>query len=126
MGLKPGAAPNNPTGKGGFQKGQNGWLTMGDRANKVSAGKRMIDALSKAAMIGDGETMEHICRDIVQEAKDGSWEARNFLFNRVVGLPKASVEISEGVPGSEHDALAEKFIGLLDGMAQRKDGETVQ
>ena len=50
MSPRPGI-PNNPTGKGGFRKGENGWLTMGDRANKVSAGKRMIDALSKAAMM---------------------------------------------------------------------------
>ncbi len=123
MSPRPGI-PNNPTGKGGFKSGENGWSQY--RGSEISAAKRMIVALEKAAMAQDGALMEKICADIVQEACDGDKESRVFLFNRIVGMPKASVAISDADQSHEHDALAEKLNTLLDGMAQRKSGETVQ
>jgi hypothetical protein len=121
MAPRPGI-PNNPAGgPGQFQKGNSGW----DRGPRISAGKRMVDALSRAIMANDGEAVELISKNVVQQAVNGDVWAIEFLFNRIVGRPEVAVNLREEDP-AKNGALEEKFTRLIEGLAQRDGGETVQ
>ena len=80
-GPKPGQV-FNPTGKGGFQKGQNGF----DNGAGKSAGKRIIQALGAAALEKDAERVKQLVEVIWDEAINARQEwAVKLLMTRLCG-----------------------------------------
>jgi len=80
---------HNPTGKGGFKKGQSG-----NPKGRPKKGFAISDRIRKAV---SDEDWEAIILKATEQAKEGDKSARDFLVDRTDGKPtQPTADVSEG------------------------------
>ena len=77
----------NPTGVGGFQEHPE----LINRDGKPKSAKKIVDSL--LSKMSD-EAISEMNDDIVERARKGDKDAQKFIYDRLIGTPKQSIDVT--------------------------------
>lgn len=79
----------NPTGRGGLQERPQDI----NRDGKPKSAKRILDDLLSRM---DDDAIAQMNDDIIAKARQGDKDAQKFIYDRLIGTPKQSLDVSSG------------------------------